>query len=129
MFAMATIPYLPFINWRSILKSLEQWLNFFPNFDKYFHPFEGSTPVGAPGKISDRIISSFLKEDWKWERIAPLERSILIYGTFELAVSDKALVINELVDITKGFIPGDSYKFINAILNNVGKYYEKVKKN
>lgn len=77
-----------------------------------------------------RTVKQFIKKDsWQWERIAPLERAILIYGAFELIINDKALVINELVTIAQGFIPGDSYKFINAILENIGAYYEQVKSN
>lgn len=76
-----------------------------------------------------KVVKQFLKGSWSWERIAPLERAILIYGAFELVVKDKALVINELITITKGFIPGDSYKFINAILENIGAYYDKIKSN
>lgn len=54
-----------------------------------------------------KTVKQFIKENWQWERIAPLERAILIYGAFELIINDKALVINELVTLTKGYIPGD----------------------
>ena len=72
-----------------------------------------------------KIVESFLKKGWLWSRINPLEKAILIYGAFELNISDKALVINELIVITRGYIPGDTYKFINGILNKIGEFYEK----
>lgn len=76
-----------------------------------------------------RTVKQFVKENWSWERIAPLERAILIYGAFELIINEKALVINELVTIAQGYIPGDAYKFINGVLENIGAYYDKVKSN
>lgn len=75
-----------------------------------------------------KIIIHFLKNSWDWTRVSPLERAILIYGAYELTFNDKALVINELVIITRGYIPGDSYKWINATLESIGLYYEKQKK-
>jgi len=72
------------------------------------------------------IIRKNLKE-WKWERIAPLERSILLYGSFEMMFKDKALVINGMVMIAKGFIDEKKYKYINAILESIGAHYERIK--
>ncbi len=70
------------------------------------------------------MIEKFTKQGWKWERMAPLERSIMIYGAFELSFRDKKIVINELILLAKGYIAQDSYKFINAILDKVASYYE-----
>ena len=76
-----------------------------------------------------KLIQKYLKGTWSWERIAPLERAILIYGAFELMFKDKGTVTNGLVILTKGYIPGDSFKFINAILDKMGDYYESIKGN
>lgn len=76
-----------------------------------------------------RTISSFFRESWSWERVSPLEKAILLFGAFELNVHDHALVINELVIITKGYVPGESYKFINGVLQKIGDYYDKIKGN
>lgn len=76
-----------------------------------------------------KLIEKFIKETWTWNRLAPLERAILLYGAFELNVKDKAHVINGMVMIAKAYIPGDSYKFINAILEKIGAYYEEIKGN
>lgn len=76
-----------------------------------------------------KLVQKFIKGTWTWERLAPLERAILIFGAFELNIADRALVINELVTIAQGFIPGESYKFINAILDKIGDYYAGIKGN
>ena len=73
------------------------------------------------------IIIKFLKSSWKWERINPLEKAILLYGVFEMTFQDYPLVINEMIVLTKAYIPGDTYKLVNGILEKVGLYYEKMK--
>ena len=73
------------------------------------------------------LVNKHIIDGWSWSRLAPLERAILIYGSFELSYMPKALVINEMVILTQAFIPGDSYKFINSILQRVGEYFEKIK--
>lgn len=70
----------------------------------------------------------FLDIDWTWDRIPPLTRSIILCASVELWTLDKKIVINEYVDITKDFIPDETYKFINKILDNIGRVYEQNKK-
>lgn len=76
-----------------------------------------------------KLAASYLNQNWSWERIAPLERAILIFGAFELTFGEKKNVINELISYTRGFIPGENYKFINVVLDKIGAYYEQVKTN
>lgn len=76
-----------------------------------------------------KLILKFTKDNWTWARMAVLTRSILIYGAFELQFNEKPLVIDVLVQYAKNFAPDDSYKFINSILDKVGKYYETIKAN
>lgn len=76
-----------------------------------------------------KLISSYLSANWNWSRISPLERAILVFGAFELGFAEKKIVINELVSYTKGFVPGDNYKFINAVLDKIGVYYEQIRAN
>lgn len=71
-----------------------------------------------------KLITTFTKDSWTWNRMAPLERAMLLFGAFELSFRDKKIVINELVILSKGYISGESYKFINAILDKVADYYE-----
>lgn len=76
-----------------------------------------------------KLLSLFLSKNWSWERIAPLEKAILIFGAFELAFGNKKIVINELVSYAKAFIHDDNYKFINGVLDKVGVYYEQIRAN
>ncbi|QJR43957.1 transcription antitermination factor NusB [Mycoplasma miroungirhinis] len=55
--------------------------------------------------------------DRQWEQIEPLIRAILIYGVFEMNFNEPALVINEMINITKIYSPGNAYKFVNGILD------------
>lgn len=69
----------------------------------------------------------FLDEDWTWMRIPPLTRAIILCASVELWTLDKGIVINEYVDITKDFIPDETYKFINKILDKIEKVYDKIR--
>lgn len=69
----------------------------------------------------------FLDDTWTWVRISPLTRSIILCASVELWTLDKKIVINEYINITKDFIPDETYKFINKILDNIGRVYEKNK--
>ncbi len=60
--------------------------------------------------------------DWKMERIAKLERSILRFALFELMFMDDVPVgvtVNEAIEITKIYSTQDASRFINGILGNV----------
>ncbi len=77
-----------------------------------------------------KMINKFIRIDWSWTRIDPLIRAILLCASSELWNIDVAIVSNEYVEIAKDFIPDDkSYKFINKIIDNIGKEYEELKKN
>jgi N utilization substance protein B len=69
----------------------------------------------------------FLDADWTWARIAPLTRAIILCASVELWTLDKKIVLNEYISITKDFIPDETYKFINNILDKIGILYEKQK--
>nr|WP_237076608.1 transcription antitermination factor NusB [Mycoplasma phocoeninasale] len=51
----------------------------------------------------------------------PLTRAIIIFGEYELLSKDAKIVINEMVNIAKIFIPNDDYKFVNKILDLISK--------
>ncbi len=77
-----------------------------------------------------KMINKFIRIDWSWTRIDPLIRAILLCASSELWNIDVAIISNEYVEIAKDFIPDDkSYKFINKIIDNIGKEYEELKKN
>lgn len=77
--------------------------------------------------VFKKLITQFTKKSWPWGRISVINRAVLIYGTFELSFNDKSLVIDVLIKYAKEFIPDDSYKFINSILDKIGGYFEKLK--
>ncbi|AXE60884.1 transcription antitermination protein NusB [[Mycoplasma] phocae] len=68
-----------------------------------------------------KIANKFIDKNWEWQRILPLTRAIIIFGEYELLSKDSKIVINEMVNIAKIFIPNDDYKFINKILDLISK--------
>lgn len=74
-----------------------------------------------------KIAETHLISTWKWSRLDALEKSILIYGAFEMQINQKAIVINELINFTREYIPGEKYKYINSILDKIGRDYEIIK--
>ena len=64
-----------------------------------------------------KILIAALSADWEWERLQPLVRAILLYGTYELFLSNSKIVINEMINITKIYIPGTVYKLVNKVLD------------
>ena len=77
--------------------------------------------------VFKKLILSYSKKTWPWERISPLNRATLLFGTFEMSFTNKAIVIDSLVKYIKRYSPDDSYKYINSILDKIGIYYEKIK--
>jgi transcription antitermination factor NusB len=71
----------------------------------------------------DRLISGFAK-NWSVKRMAIIDRNILRIGAFELLSDDpppRSVVINEAIELAKRFSTADSGKFINGILDRVGR--------
>ena len=64
-----------------------------------------------------KIIIAALSADWEWERLQPLVRAILLYGTYELFLNNPKIVINEMINITKIYISGTVYKLVNKVLD------------
>ena len=68
----------------------------------------------------DRAISTQIKE-WDYDRIGSIEKALLRLGSFEILIEnvDKAVVINEAIEISKEFGDEKSPKFINGVLDNI----------
>lgn len=72
-----------------------------------------------------KLIKINLSADWSFERLNPIIKAILINATYELFVLDKAIVINEALEIGKMFFDIEDFqtkknlKFINACLQSV----------
>ena len=70
----------------------------------------------------DQLIIKKLKK-WDIDRLCILDKSILRLGTYELYYSDldKAIVINEAIEIAKRFSSDDGRAFVNGILSDLAK--------
>ena len=72
----------------------------------------------------DKIIESHLAETWSLDRLNKVALAILRISTYEIKyqknVSAK-IIIDEAVNIAKDYGTDDSYKFINAVLDKIGK--------
>ena len=94
----------------------QQQMKIFANIEKNYEVFI-------------KMINKFIRLDWTWTRMDPLIRAILLCASSELWNVDIGIVSNEYVEIAKDFIPDDkSYKFINKIIDNIGKEYDEFKK-
>lgn len=71
----------------------------------------------------DGLIKQHL-DSWDFERINKVDLAILRISVYSLLYQQDihpTIVINEAIDISKDFGPGDSFKFVNAVLDNIKK--------
>lgn len=71
----------------------------------------------------DEIIKRHL-DSWDFKRINKVDLAILRISVYPLLYQKDlhpSIVINEAVDISKEFGSDDSYKFVNAVLDNIKK--------
>jgi N utilization substance protein B len=70
----------------------------------------------------DEKLSNHLN-DWRIERIYPVERVLLRMGAFEILRTEtsKAVVINEAVELAKTYGDEGTGSFVNGILDNFVK--------
>lgn len=72
----------------------------------------------------DKLIENHLSSSWSIDRISRVALAILRTSIYELLFQNGAepkIVIDEAVNIAKDFDTDDSYKFINAVLDKIGK--------
>lgn len=72
----------------------------------------------------DELIKNHLSSNWTMERINRVSLAILRTSIYEMkfqAGSQPKIVIDEAVNIAREFGLDDSYKFINAVLDKIGK--------
>lgn len=62
-------------------------------------------------------------ESWDFTKIGDMEKAILRLGVYEIAFNnlDKAIAINEALELAKTFGNEASAKFINGVLDNIAK--------
>lgn len=75
-------------------------------------------------KEIDQMIENNLSSNWSMDRINRVSLAILRLSLYEMKFqegSEMKIVIDEAVSMAKLYGPDDSYKFINAILDNIAK--------
>jgi N utilization substance protein B len=78
---------------------------------------------GAQAEVAaiDEAITS-ASTNWRFERIAAVDRNILRIGTFELMKEPKtpaSVIIDEAVEMAKRFGEADSPAFVNGVLDAI----------
>ena len=72
----------------------------------------------------DELIKNHLYDNWTLDRINKVSLAILRTSIFEMKFqngSQPKIVIDEAVNIAREYGLEDSYKFINAVLDKIGK--------
>ncbi len=74
----------------------------------------------------DKEIVACLKE-WDYTNIGRIEKAIMRLGAYEILVAgtDRAIIINEAVELAKELADDHAPKFINGVLDSVGKCSQK----
>jgi len=73
-------------------------------------------------EMLDKEIESHLT-DWDYDGIGKVEKAIMRLGAYEILVAktDKAIIINEAVELAKTLADEKSPQFINAVLDALGE--------
>jgi N utilization substance protein B len=72
----------------------------------------------------DRMLSEALPDDWPLARIDPVLRALLRAGAAELAMVEgppAKVVINEYLDVARGFFNGPEPGLANAVLDRLAR--------
>lgn len=70
-------------------------------------------------KLDERIRSA--ADNWRLERMGPVERSILRVATYEICMEGMvpAVAINEAVELAKKFGESETPRFVNGVLDRI----------
>ena len=73
-------------------------------------------------EMLDKEIQAHLN-DWDYDAIGKVEKAIMRLGAYEILVAktDKAIIINEAVELAKTLADDKSPQFINGVLDALGK--------
>ena len=72
----------------------------------------------------DPMLVDALPDDWPLSRIDPVLRALLRAGAAELSMTDgppSRVVINEYLDIARGFFTGPEPGMVNAVLDRLAR--------
>ena len=73
--------------------------------------------------VIDRILIE-CSHNWKLQRMASVDRNIMRIAVYEMLFQDdipEAVSINEAIEIAKVYGSEDSWRFVNGILDRIGK--------
>lgn len=72
-------------------------------------------------EILKKEINKRLKIGWEFSQLSPLERSILVYSTYELLFGKNTeldrMIIDQTINFSKVYLEEDKFKYINKILD------------
>ena len=73
-------------------------------------------------EVIDTEIQKHLK-GWNYESIGKVEKSIMRLAAYEIMIegTDKRIIINEAIELAKTLADDKSPRFINAVLDAIGK--------
>jgi N utilization substance protein B len=96
--------------------------NFSRGFDCVIEPtsalvIQSQDIIDAHAELDEQIKP--LLDNWKFERVGCMTRIILRMAIWELAHTqlDHSIVINEAIELAKGYAESDAHKFINGVLD------------
>lgn len=87
------------------------------------HAMAERLALGAQARV-DRLDEAIAEAaaNWRLDRIAPVDRTILRLGTYELMAepeTPQAVVLDEAVELAKRFGEADSPAFVNGVLDAI----------
>ena len=73
-------------------------------------------------ELIDAEVQKHLK-DWDYKSIGKVEKAIMRLGAYEILIdgTDKRIIINEAIELAKALADDKSPRFINAVLDAIGK--------
>lgn len=96
--------------------------NFSRGFDCVIEPSsalvtQAQAIIDARQELDEQIKP--LLDNWKYERLGCMTRIILRMAVWELMHTqlDHSIVINEAIELAKGYAESDAHKFINGVLD------------
>jgi len=70
----------------------------------------------------EEMLKGHITDTWDYERVGLVEKTLMIAAVSELSCNPKAptkVVLNEYLDISKGFLAPDGTKFLNGVLHTL----------
>ena len=104
-----------------------QRLDQYRNFWKLLNPEETDYIIRIVERVFSDIdhIDRSIKDHligWELKRLTPVDRNLLRMGIAEMQENhEKAIIIDDIIRISKKYSEKDAYKIINAILDKVQK--------